>query len=129
MSKGKFTFKKAEKLTSKIGIERLFKSDSIFTYPYKVFYFYSEDNTQELPKTLISVSKRKFKKAVDRNTIKRRIREAYRLNKTILEKNSRQSQLIFGLIYVGKQSYDFHFLEKKLILVLQRLAEEQSLSN
>ena len=119
--KNKFTFKKEERLNSVKDIEYLFQSSSFFVYPFKVFFFLSEETQQTLPKLLISVSKRNFKKAVDRNAVKRKTREVYRLNKhTLLQKNE-NTKLVLGLIYVGKKVPDFHFSEKKLNLIFQRL--------
>ena len=79
---GKFTFKKSERLSQKKSIQELFdKGSSFYLYPFKVFFIPSEAPDHQI---LISVPKNIFKRAVDRNTIKRRIREGYRLNKSKL---------------------------------------------
>lgn len=79
---GKFTFKKEERISSEKIIKELFdKGSSFYLYPFKVFFQPNPDSAYPLHQILISVSKRNFKRAVDRNLIKRRIREAYRLNK------------------------------------------------
>jgi len=70
------------------------------------------------------VSKRNFKKATDRNLIKRRVREAYRLNKTLLAPADTSFQL--ALIYSAKEIRDFHFIEEKLNLGLKRLSQKLS---
>ena len=72
---------------------------------------------------LISVSKRNFKRAVDRNRIKRLIREAYRKNKEILYNGlcERDKTLLLGLIYTPKTILKYKDIDRKIILILQRL--------
>lgn len=79
-----FTLPKRERIYSRKTIERLFggKSKSVSTFPLRAVYTTSEDDCSDV---LVSVSKRYFKRAVKRNRIKRQIREAYRLNKHILD--------------------------------------------
>jgi len=73
---------------------------------------------------VINVPKRRFKRAVDRNLLKRRIREAYRLQKQsglydLLPHT--EGLVLLSLQYVGKQVYEFSFIEKKLQAVLKKL--------
>lgn len=72
------------------------------------------------------VSKKKFKQAVLRNRIKRRVREAFRKNKlplnAYLEKNNKS--MLLGLIYTGETILPYQETERKLILILQRLIEQ-----
>jgi ribonuclease P protein component len=71
----------------------------------------------------VTVSSRRFKKAVQRNRIKRVMREVYRLQKMPLQEAlvNRQKCLILFFIYLGKELPDFAELNKKMQLVLQRL--------
>ena len=79
------TFKKAERLGSKALIEKLFKSGRSFTtHPYRVTWLEHALNTAYPAQIAFAVPKKTFKRAVDRNKLKRRGREAYRKNKAIL---------------------------------------------
>lgn len=80
---------------------------------------------------LVSVSKRNFKRAVDRNKLKRRVREAYRLNKfRLLEAVSSHSsklknqRLILGFLYTSKQMEPYPILEKRLVKALEEVSEK-----
>jgi ribonuclease P protein component len=110
-------FPKSERLHSRKYIKELFdKSSSFFLYPFKVIFLPAQPG--ETNQVLISVSKKKLKRAVHRNLIKRRIREAYRLNKYILESGP-QKQI--GLIYVSSDLMEFSDIQKKLIRILRKL--------
>jgi ribonuclease P protein component len=114
----KNSFKKAERLNSKKLIKELFnRGSSFYLYPFKV-NFLSDPSETPNSQILISVSKRNFKKAVDRNKIKRRIREAYRLNKGQL--NIPHSILI-AYIYTSKEILSFHEIQNKLIRSFDKL--------
>ena len=94
------TFRKAERLCSKKRIEELFSNGrSLSAYPLRAIY---EVHDQDLApvQVLISVSKRHFKYAVDRNRLKRCIREAYRLNKHILLQHTDGHKLSLALIWM-----------------------------
>jgi ribonuclease P protein component len=128
-----YTFKKEERLCSKKLLERLFHNGSSFLlYPYRIVWL-AEKLPDEVPvQVVISVPKRRFKKAVDRNLIKRRIREIYRLNKsehlysTILGSDI---QLLLGIHYVGKDIPDYAFMDKKLKLAIEQLKNVAVKSN
>ncbi len=118
---------KEERLHSKKLVNKLFvKGSSFFLHPFKVLYTF-EDSNQKVPaKIVITVPKRNFRKAVDRNQVKRLVRESYRVHKNELyahfEKHNKS--LIFGLIYVSETILSYEEIERKLILILQRLIEQ-----
>jgi ribonuclease P protein component len=123
----KQTFSKKERLVSKKQIDRLFhEGHSFFTFPYKVIYIIDNQENNDLPQLLISVPKRNFKKAVDRNKIKRLTREAYRKNKTPLIEAyaERKTGLLLGLLYTSKTMLSYADIERKIILILQLLIEQ-----
>lgn len=119
----KQTFRKSERLHSKKDIQELFqKGSSFYLYPFKVLFLEAEGAPRQV---LVSVSKRKFKRAVDRNLIKRRIKEAYRLNKHRLHSEAQtQPSLRIAYIYTGKDIPEFQFLENRLRKTLKRLIQE-----
>jgi len=114
-----FTFKKSERLTGKKTIERLFADGgSFFIFPFKVFYIPNSEAPHN--RILFSVPKRNFKKATDRNLIKRRSKEIYRLNK-FSNKDGKKFDVIF--VFVGKEILSYSSIEKKLLQALQRFSE------
>ena len=117
---------KNEKLCSRTAIDRLFAEGSSFiVYPIRVVYRI-DDSESAPPRFFINIPKRNFKRAVKRVYLSRRIREAYRLNKQILtEPLSRQSRTAhLAFLYLDKNLNDFHFIEKKVIEILERLARK-----
>ncbi len=112
-------FSKSERIKSKIIINTLFAhAQNIFSFPLKTYYCVGVEI--ETNQVLISVPKRTFKKAVDRNRIKRLIRESYRKNKEILSPLS-NSKLQIAFIYIHKEILSYLEIEKKMILILQKL--------
>ncbi|WP_320054848.1 ribonuclease P protein component [uncultured Acetobacteroides sp.] len=122
-------FYKTERLCSKKDFEQLFTgSNSFFVYPFKVVYRTVDYSEKEYLKIGISVSKRNFKRAVKRNYIKRRIREAFRLNKGQLKLllEERRVGLQVVLVYVSKETQEYADIEPKIKIVLERLAKNAS---
>ncbi len=119
----RFTLRKKERLSSKKHIQELFDDgSSFFLFPFKVFY--QAHNEDTLPtQWLISVPKKLHKRAVDRNLIKRRVREAYRLHKHQISLSSEKS-LFIAYIYVSKEILPYSEIENKLNQSLHRLNKE-----
>lgn len=125
MGEAKYSFPKAEKLTGKKRIEELFKrGSSFYLKEIGVRHKLSEDE-EAFHRVLISVPKKNFKRAVDRNLLKRRIREAYRLNKHIIQKEGTRTFFHIGFIYLSKNILTFHIIQDQLIECLKRLEAKQ----
>lgn len=124
----KQTFRKEERLKSRKIIKSLFDSGKIIhQYPFKVLYFIEKPQDNKYPAQIgISVSKRNFKRATDRNYIKRKLREAYRLNKqSLYEELYRSDQnLYFFVIYTAKVDMDYNDLEKELKTLILKLKDK-----
>jgi|SRR3954471_14008651 len=118
------TFSKNERLCSKPLIDKLIQKGNSFNgFPFKISWMEIQESTVPV-KILISVPKRKFKKAVDRNRIKRLIREAYRKNKQVLIDCLEEKKIIFLLVYTSKTIIDYTETEAKIKEVLIRLGNE-----
>lgn len=118
---GRFTFTKPERLSKEKIIKELFaKGSSFYLYPFKVVHIPNADTSTEAQnQVLITVSSRQFKRAVDRNKIKRRIREAYRTQKEILKVRSEKG--VFSFIYTAKEILPYADIKTKLFLVLEKI--------
>jgi ribonuclease P protein component len=121
----KFTLKKDERLKRRKIIEQLFGEGKAFTtFPIRVQYkLYQQVLTSPL-QAGFSASSRNFKKAVDRNRIKRLMREAYRLQKNPLKEalQTKQQQLALFFIYTGKELPDYKTVSEKMGVILNKLA-------
>lgn len=114
----KHTFKRSERLSSKKDIQELFKNGSSFyLYPFKVITLAVTESTTH--QVLFSVPKRNFKRAVDRNLLKRRMREAYRLHKHLLP--TEPQVLSIAYIYTSKEIVDYASIAKPLEQSLSRI--------
>ena len=119
-----FSFGKEYKLCSHNQIDSLFKEGKkVKEYPLTVIYTYTEIEIPKSFQLLISVPKRLFKKAHDRNYIKRCIREVVRKNKQELETEleTNNKKLIFAIVFTSKEQLTFSLLEQKLIKALGKL--------
>jgi ribonuclease P protein component len=113
----KNSFGKEEKLCSEKDIDLLYKTGASFlSHPIVVYYLPKPELS--FSKVLVSVSKKKFKRAVDRNLLKRRMREAYRLNKSILK-----APFHFAFVFVGNDPVHYQLIEKALVSALKKISD------
>ena len=132
MEERRYALGKSERLCSKKLIERLFAggNKSFPAFPMRVVYMPlgAEEEGAEVS-ILISVPKKRFKRAVKRNLVKRQVREAYRRNKYILLDALRQSEypekLVLAFIWLDSRLYSSDEVEHKMKKLLYHIAEEK----
>jgi len=128
-----YTFKKEERLCNKRLLEQLFSSGSSFLcYPFRVSWLKAVTTQPAVVQVVFAVAKKRYKRAVDRNLIKRRTREAYRLHKEELLYQPLQEQdlqIILSINYIGKEINDFTLMDKKMVKLLTQLSEQINASH
>ena len=122
-----FHFPKNQKLYNEKAIERLFEKGKSFSEkPFRFVWNIEENSDNVLVKSVIIIPKKRIKLAVDRNVIKRRAKEAFRLNKQELENvlaNNNQ-QLNLAIIYQKQEIIDYKIIEEKIKVLLSRLKDQ-----
>jgi len=119
------TFTKEERLCSRKSLDLLFKNGSSFLlYPFRLSYLFVPGKGDFPAQVVINVSKKRFKRAHDRNLIKRRTREAYRLQKAehlypLLTRTDHT--LLLSIQFIGKEHCEYTFFEKKLSSAFKKL--------
>ena len=124
-----FSYNKKEKLKSRTQLDAIFASGKSFSiFPIKVFYLETGEATLENTKAGVGVSARYFKKAVERNRVKRLLRETYRLEKqNLLEKlNEQQKQLIIFFLYIDKEMPDYKVMREKMRDCIEKLIKKNT---
>ena len=122
-----FSYNKFEKLKSRKQIELLFaQGKSISSFPVKVFYLPVDNSPLHPVQVGVGVSARNFKKAVDRNTIKRRLREAYRLHKLPLHEHlmAQQKSVAVFILWIDKQLPTTEALQDLMPAVVEKLIKQ-----
>ena len=124
----RFTFNKKDRLKSKKLIDQLFKEGkSVTVYPLRMVYIGTTFDDGSKLKAGVSVSKRGFKKAVDRNRIKRLLRESYRLNKSNYFNNI-TTPFALMILYIGKDKPTFGQVETQMDQLFKKFISKISKS-
>jgi len=123
----RYTFKKSERLCSRILMDRLFQGDnrSVSAYPIRAVFLPVDPTAQQGVSVLISVPKKRFHDAVDRNRVKRQLREAYRKHKHALISRmaERGEGLLIAFVYVSPQIESTEHIEKRMVRLLDKIGE------
>jgi ribonuclease P protein component len=118
-----FSLKKEERLCSRKLIGSLFlEGESFFIFPLKVVYLKSDLPGGGQVQAAFTVSRKNFKRAVKRNLLKRRMREAYRLNKQVLSRSEDQVPLAVMFIYAAREEKDYRIIERSMKQALLKLS-------
>ena len=122
----RFTLNKQEKLKSKKLIEQLFaEGKSVSNYPLKLIYL-EVDHMSSFPiQAGVSVPKRRVNLAVNRNRIKRLMREVYRKNKHVIYE-SINNKYIFMFLYLDEKEHNYVFIEEKMVNLLEKFLKKLS---
>lgn len=119
-----FGLKKAERLCGKKAIDALFVgtgSKSLSAYPIRTVFRSTEEAGIRI---LVSVSKKRFRHAVDRNRVKRQLREAYRLNKHILDATQQSTPGIdIAFIWLTDKHQPSELITRKMTMLLEKIVE------
>ncbi|MBV4359167.1 ribonuclease P protein component [Pinibacter aurantiacus] len=121
------TLGKTERLKSRKLIDSLFqKGKSMNVFPFRVYYMFTDLNADTPVQAGVSASKKYFKRAVDRNRIKRLTREAYRLQKIPLKEvlQAKNLQLAVFFIYTGKTIPTYIEVFEKMGIIVNKLSEQ-----
>lgn len=119
-----FSFKKAERLSSRKAFETLLKKGSVyFLFPLKMIWLVNDVNTQSPVQVAFAVPKKRFKRANKRNLVKRRLREAYRLNKSPLYQflNEKGIHIHLLIIYIAPEVLSYHEIGPKIKIALNSI--------
>lgn len=122
----RYTFRNEEKLKKKNLIKELFASGkSVSLFPLKMIYLQYDHDSPFKVQAGVSVSKRNFKRAVDRNRIKRLMRESYRKNKYLIYNNEDTKKHIMMFIYQGKNEVAYELMEEKMNQLIEKFLQKQ----
>ena len=120
---------KSEKLCSRTAVERLFgEGQGLMAYPLRAMVRRRPcDSKDSQAQMLITIPKKRVRRAVDRVLLRRRVREAYRLHRQTLLYPALETAgvgLDLAFIYVANEVHDYALIERKMQVLLNRLANE-----
>lgn len=124
-----FTLPAASRIKSKKVMDRLFeKGTGLWQSPFRMVFTTIPYNEEQPVRMAVSAPKRKMKKAVDRNRMKRLMREAFRLNKQPILDYCRQQQIGLAILFISQcnTQVSFRKTEDKIIILLRRLTTENA---
>jgi ribonuclease P protein component len=119
-----YSFKKSERLCSKVLIDKLFESKQHIHHPLFKVLWMPIAHSDAPAQVLMVVPKRSIKKAVDRNPIKRRMREAYRLHKHLLYAQLGDAKICLAIIYLPKKESTYAEIEAGIKECLNKLIQK-----
>ena len=123
-SQGKFKLPKKERIKSKKLMETVFgEGKGINDYPLKLIYLEAPFSDGARFKIAVVAPKKNFRLAVNRNRIKRLLRETYRLNKAIIFNNS-EGNFALVFLYLGKQMPEYQEIEEKMVGLLKKFLKK-----
>ncbi len=125
MNDTRLTFGKDERLKSTIEIGRVFKNGhSFLVYPVRVIWILSASEGTFPAKAAFGVSSRNFRNAVDRNAIKRKMREIYRLNKSSFYSGLGNTSLSVMFFYVARVKLPYKTIEKAMLPAMRKIIQK-----
>jgi len=129
LSAQRASFPKKERMVSRLEIEKLFgggKTRSVVSFPLRMVYTLKERQQGDMPVSLlVSVSKRHFKHAVDRNRVKRQLREAYRKHKQLLYSSIPDDrQMLIACVWLSDKHEQSAIIEKGFVQLVKRIVEK-----
>ena len=127
MTNRRYTLSKEERLSWKRYIDLLFaEGQSFVAFPLRVIYLPLEEEMPARASFLVSEPKKKLKRAVQRNLIKRQVREAYRVRKYVLldPLEAKGKRMLIAFLYIDKEVHPFSKMEKAMDKAIQLLSEK-----
>lgn len=120
------TLSKSERISRKLVVDSLFNGEnkSLVAYPLRVVYALLPKDDEEAS-ILVSVPKKKFHHAVDRNRMKRQVRESYRMNKDVIMKKmaGRDEMLAMAFVCIADQPCESEQVKRSVMKLLHKIAE------